>query len=110
GTLRRGLEDPSKGSPKVLDKSAVEPVKVTSRRWTAPVSARSNMAASRSFSLRDRPRDLELPVVPDQGVVSLLMAGPPHLHAPEAELDVRLPLVEQPQDDDAVGEEVLVVP
>ena len=42
----------------------------------------------------DRAHDLEALLVPDEREPPALVAGPAHLHAPQAELDVRLPLLE----------------
>src|SRR5207249_11063424 len=55
---------------------------------------------------RDRAGDLELPVVPDQGVVAVLVPRAAHLHAPHPQLDVRLALLEVSQHEDAIGEEL----
>src|SRR5947207_7731880 len=55
---------------------------------------------------RDRAGNLELPVVPDQGVVAVLMPRAAHLHAAHPQLDVRLALLEVPQHEDPVREEL----
>src|SRR5213078_3785941 len=55
---------------------------------------------------RARAGNLELPVVPDQGVVAVLMPRAAHLHAAHPQLDVRLALLEVPQHEDPVREEL----
>src|SRR5438094_6313073 len=55
---------------------------------------------------RDRAGNLELPVVPDQGVVAVLVPRAAHLHAAHPQLDVRLALLEVSQHEDAIGEEL----
>src|SRR5438552_3084753 len=54
---------------------------------------------------RDRAGDLELPVVPDQGVVAVLVPRAAHLHAPHPQLNVRLALLAVSQHEAAIGEE-----
>src|SRR5438034_9703309 len=55
---------------------------------------------------RDRAGNLELPVVPDQGVVAVLVPRAAHLHAAHPQLDVRLALLEVSQHEDPVREEL----
>src|SRR5205809_7589569 len=55
---------------------------------------------------RDRAGNLELPVVPDQGVVAVLVPRAAHLHAAHPQLEVRLALLEVSQHEDPVREEL----
>src|SRR2546426_11962149 len=59
-------------------------------------------------SLRGSPRNLEPPVVPGQWVVPSLVLRPPHLDAPDAKLDVRVSLLDGPEEEDAIRKEIFV--
>src|SRR5439155_3016233 len=79
---------------------------------TAPINLGSALASAGvrlagSLFLRDHVGHEELLAVVVERERIVIVVHPPHLHAPQAELDFRLADLDLPQVQDAVGEEVL---